>query len=142
MKTLKTLLPSLVFGATLFALLLTAGIALAQAPGEETADAAMEAKEIIPVSSLFIGLGLIGAGVGAGIAVFGCGFGISRIGANASEAIARQPEAGPRIFTVALLTAAFIEGVSFFGILVCLLIQLGAKGMLDTITGAGMILPF
>jgi len=105
--------------------------------------AAGEAAEAaVPASTIFLGLALIGAGIGAGIAVFGCGFGIGKIGASASEAIARQPEAGGRIFTVALLTAAFIEGVSFFGILVCLLMWLRAGDWLDKVVGAGFLMPF
>jgi F-type H+-transporting ATPase subunit c len=37
--------------------------------------------------------GLLGAGLGLGLAVIGAGLGIGRIGGQAVEAIARQPEA-------------------------------------------------
>jgi F-type H+-transporting ATPase subunit c len=60
------------------------------------------------------GLGFIGAGLGAGLAVIGAGVGIGRIGGQAVEGMARQPEAAGRIQTAALILAALIEGVSLF----------------------------
>jgi F-type H+-transporting ATPase subunit c len=69
-----------------------------------------------------IGAGL--AAIGGGLAVLGAGVGIGRIGATGAEATARQPEAGGRIFTLALITAAFIEGVALFA----LVVALGAAG--------------
>ena len=39
------------------------------------------------------GLAQLGCGIGAGIATVGAGIGIGRIGGNAMDAIARQPEA-------------------------------------------------
>lgn len=67
------------------------------------------------------GLALIGAGIGAGLAGIGGGLGIGAIGGRACEAIARQPEAGGRIFTSMIITAALIEGFTFFAMIVCLL---------------------
>lgn len=61
------------------------------------------------------GLALIGAGLGAGLAVIGAGLGIGRIGGQAVEGMARQPEAAARIQTAALILAALIEGVALFG---------------------------
>ena len=49
---------------------------------------------------------------------------IGNIGGSATEAIARQPEAGGQIFTAMLLSAALIEGVALFGVVVTLLIAL------------------
>jgi F-type H+-transporting ATPase subunit c len=60
------------------------------------------------------GLGFIGAGLGAGLAVIGAGVGIGRIGGQAVEGMARQPEAAGRIQTAALILAALIEGVALF----------------------------
>ena len=57
----------------------------------------------------------------AGLAKFGAGMGIGRIGSSAMEAIARQPEATGDIRTNMLLTAAFVEGVALFGVVVCAL---------------------
>lgn len=65
-------------------------------------------------------LGVLGAVLGAGIIVFGAALGISRLGCSATEAIARQPEAGQRIFTSMLLAAAFIEGGMLLALIVCI----------------------
>ena len=67
------------------------------------------------------GLALIGAGIGAGLAGVGGGLGIGAIGGRACEAIARQPEAGGRIFTTMIISAALVEGFTFFAMIVCLL---------------------
>jgi F-type H+-transporting ATPase subunit c len=67
------------------------------------------------------GLALIGVGVGAGLAGVGGGIGIGAIGGRACEAIARQPEAGGRIFTSMIISAALIEGFTFFAMVVCML---------------------
>ena len=63
----------------------------------------------------------IGACIGAGLAIIGAGFGIGRIGGQAVEATARQPEAGGRIFTTMIISAALIEGAALFTVIVCLL---------------------
>jgi F-type H+-transporting ATPase subunit c len=65
---------------------------------------------------------LMGAGIGAGLAAIGAGIGIGRIGGQASEAIARQPEAGGQIRGNAILLAALIEGVALFGVVVAMLV--------------------
>jgi len=69
------------------------------------------------------GLSLIGAALGAGLGVIGAGVGIGRIGGQAVEGMARQPEAAGRIQTAALILAALIEGAALFGIVVTFLIQ-------------------
>ena len=56
--------------------------------------------------------------IAAGLAVIGAGIGIGRIGAGACEATARQPEMGGRIFVNMILTAALVEGVALFGVVV------------------------
>jgi F-type H+-transporting ATPase subunit c len=71
-------------------------------------------------------LGWMGAAVGAGIAVLGAGIGIGRIGGTAMEAIARQPEAVGDIRSNMIVSAALIEGVTFFAIVVSLLITFKA----------------
>ena len=68
----------------------------------------------------FLGAGL--AGIGAGLAAIGAGIGIGRIAGSATEAIARQPEAGADIRGLTILTAALIEGAALFAIVVCLLV--------------------
>ena len=64
----------------------------------------------------------MGAGFGAGIAAIGAGIGIGQIGKGAVEAIARQPEAVGDIRSNMIVSAALIEGVAFFAIVVTLLI--------------------
>lgn len=69
------------------------------------------------------GLSLIGAGLGAGLSVIGAGLGIGRIGGQAVEGMARQPEAAGKIQTAALILAALIEGAALFGVVIAFQIQ-------------------
>lgn len=62
------------------------------------------------------------AGIGAGISAIGAGIGIGLIGGSTVEAVARQPEAVGDIRSNMIITAALIEGVALFGIIVCLLV--------------------
>jgi F-type H+-transporting ATPase subunit c len=66
-------------------------------------------------------MGLLGAAIGAGLAVIGAGLGIGKLAAAALEGSARQPEAAGNIRTTMIIAAALIEGVAFFAIIVCLL---------------------
>lgn len=59
--------------------------------------------------------------VGIGLVVMGAARGIATIAGNAVEGIARQPEAGGRIFTSMIISAALIEGFTFFALVVCML---------------------
>ncbi len=61
------------------------------------------------------------AAVGAGLAVIGAGLGIGRIGGQAMDAIARQPEAASSIQTTMIIAAALIEGAALFAIVVALI---------------------
>lgn len=76
------------------------------------------------------------AGIGAGLAAIGAGLGIGRLAGSAAEGIARQPEAAGAIRGITILTAAFIEGVALFAVVVCLLAVLGAGGSFETIIKA------
>lgn len=67
------------------------------------------------------GTAAAGGAIGAGIAVLGAGLGIGQIGRGAVEAISRQPEAAGDIRQSMILTAAFVEGVALFGVIVALL---------------------
>ena len=51
--------------------------------------------------------------IGAGLIVLGVGIGLGKIGADALEAIARQPEQSGKIQTAMLIAAALVEGVAF-----------------------------
>jgi F-type H+-transporting ATPase subunit c len=59
--------------------------------------------------------------VGAGIAIVGASIGIGAIGGRACEAIGRQPEAKGPIQTAMIISAALIEGATFFALVICLL---------------------
>jgi F-type H+-transporting ATPase subunit c len=66
-------------------------------------------------------IGKIGIGIGAGLAAIGAGIGIGNIGRGAVESVARQHEASGDIRTNMILTAAFVEGVALFAVVVCFL---------------------
>ena len=55
------------------------------------------------------------------LAVIGAAYGIGRIGSSAMEAIARQPEAANKIQLAMIISAALIEGVALFGVVVALI---------------------
>jgi F-type H+-transporting ATPase subunit c len=61
--------------------------------------------------------------VGAGLVILGAGVGIGRIGGQAVEGVSRQPEAAGNIQTAMIISAALIEGVTFFALIVCLIIR-------------------
>jgi len=86
---------------------------LLQAAGDMTASAVAASRGMVAV----------GAGLGAGLAVIGAGIGIGRIGGQAAEGMARQPEAAGKIQTGALILAALIEGVALFGAVIAFQIQ-------------------
>ncbi|MEI8032408.1 MAG: ATP synthase F0 subunit C [Chlorobiaceae bacterium] len=71
-----------------------------------------------------VGLGYLGAGIGAGLAVIGAGLGIGNIAASATEGTARQPEAASDIRTTMIIAAALIEGVGLFGEVIAVLLAL------------------
>ena len=73
---------------------------------------------------LYLGLGYIGAGVGAGLGLMGAGLGIGKLAASALEGIARQPEAAGTIRTTMIIAAALIEGLAFFALVICLMCAL------------------
>ena len=67
------------------------------------------------------GVGILGGVIGAGLIVIGAARGIGSLAGNAVEAIARQPEAGGRIFTTMIIAAALIEGITLFALIICLM---------------------
>mgnify|MGYP001324067565 CR=1 FL=1 len=84
-------------------MLLMASPAMAQ-------EAAAAAQPLISFSGAF----------GAGLIIIGAGLGIARIGGNAVESMARQPEVAGNIQTAMLIAAALIEGATFFALIVCM----------------------
>jgi F-type H+-transporting ATPase subunit c len=64
-------------------------------------------------------LGTLGAALGIALAALGASFGIGKIGIASVESIARQPEAAPDIRMSMIISAALIEGVALFAVVVC-----------------------
>ena len=67
------------------------------------------------------GLAKLGAGIGAGLAAIGAGLGIGKIGGQAMDAMARQPEVMNKLFTTMTVAAALIEGVALFAAVIAFL---------------------
>lgn len=107
----------LVWGLLAGVLLVAAPAMAADDPAVEVAVAAQESAGwwVFPGGAAGRALGV---SIGAGLIVIGAAKGIGNIGGNAVQAIARQPEAGGRIFTSMLLAAALIEGFTFFALLI------------------------
>jgi len=66
-------------------------------------------------------LAIFGAVIASGLIIVGAAIGVGMIGGKAVESIARQPEAGSRIFMSMIIAAALIEGVTVFALLICFL---------------------
>lgn len=62
----------------------------------------------------------LGGAFGAGLVIIGAGMGIGKIGSCAVESMARQPEVAGNIQTAMIISAALIEGVTFFALIVCI----------------------
>ncbi len=58
-------------------------------------------------------------GIGIGLVIIGAGLGIGKLTASAVESMARQPELAGQIQTAMIISAALIEGVTFFALIVC-----------------------
>lgn len=82
-------------------------------------------EEVARAATDLAPLAKLGAALAAGIATIGAAMGISKIGSSALESMARQPEAAGNIQTSMILAAAFVEGVSLFAVVVCLLVAVG-----------------
>ena len=61
-----------------------------------------------------------GSAFAAGMVILAAAYGISRIGSHAVESMARQPEVAGNIQTAMIISAALIEGATFFALIVCL----------------------
>lgn len=99
-------------GVLMFVVLLVAAPAFAQdAAGAPAAPAVGKGSFSI----------YLGGAFGAGLVILGAGFGIGKIGSAAVESMSRQPEAAGNIQTAMIISAALIEGATFFGLIVCML---------------------
>ena len=68
-----------------------------------------------------LSLAKMGAAFAASIAVCGAAVGISRIGAQALDSLARQPETASDVRSNMIVSAALIEGLAFFAIIVAII---------------------
>ncbi|MCI2082368.1 MAG: ATP synthase F0 subunit C [Bacteroidales bacterium] len=76
---------------------------------------------VILEASAAASLGRFGIAISSAIIIIGAGIGIGGIGQKAMDAIARQPEAANSIRMNMILSAALIEGLAFFALIVCLI---------------------
>ena len=88
--------------------------------------ALLQASAVVPesVRAALNNNALLGAGIGIGLAIVGAGIGLGRIGGQAAEAIARQPEASGEIRGAALLFAVLLEGATIIAMVFALLFKL------------------
>lgn len=101
-------------GMICIALMLMTSTVMAQEPGDTATGA--------PAGVASGGLGLnFGPAFGAGLVIIGAALGIGRIGGQAVEGMSRQPEAAGNIQTAMIISAALIEGATFFALIVCML---------------------
>jgi F-type H+-transporting ATPase subunit c len=73
-------------------------------------------------------LAIFGAAISCGLAIIGAGLGIGFIGSKAAEAIARQPQVGGKIITGMIISAALIEGVTLFALVINFLAIFWSRG--------------
>jgi F-type H+-transporting ATPase subunit c len=64
------------------------------------------------------------AGIGAALTIIGAAAGIGRLAAAAMEGIARQPNAAGDIRAALIVAAGLIEGVTFFALIVTILLAI------------------
>jgi F-type H+-transporting ATPase subunit c len=71
-----------------------------------------------------IDLSTFGVAIGIGMVLIGAGMGLGRIGGQAAEAIARQPEAAGDIRGTALLIAFLMEGATIIAVIMALVAKM------------------
>jgi len=105
-----------------FMLLAFASPALAKDAAGAVGEASEAAAEAIGNAEVAVGPNfLLGAAFGAGMIILGAGWGIGKIGTCAVESMARQPEVAGNIQTAMIISAALIEGATFFALIVCMM---------------------
>jgi F-type H+-transporting ATPase subunit c len=99
----------------LVALFVVAVLAVA-APAMAQGDAAAGTTNVQTARFIYLG-----GAFGAGLVIIGASLGIGKIGSHAVDSMARQPEVAGNIQTAMIISAALIEGATFFGLIVCML---------------------
>ena len=59
------------------------------------------------------------AAIGVGLVVIGAAYGIGKLASSALESMARQPEVAGSIQTAMIISAALIEGFTFYALYIC-----------------------
>ncbi len=114
---MRTLIKIVALGIACLALVgpvLAAGSA--ESPEAKPQAAAAAAKPGPAGFSIFLGTAFP-----AGLVILGGAYAIGRIGSAAVESMARQPEVATSINMAMIISAALIEGVTFFALIICLL---------------------
>jgi F-type H+-transporting ATPase subunit c len=93
--------------------------AAAEAAADSSDEAHKKALDLLRAPGS--GLKGIGGGLAAGLGAVGAGIGIGQIGSGAVQAIARQPEMAGTVGTNMIITAALVEGVALFAVVVGIL---------------------
>jgi F-type H+-transporting ATPase subunit c len=62
----------------------------------------------------------LASGFGAGLVILGASYGIGKLAAATMEASGRQPEVAAQVRTAMIISAALIEGVTFFALVICM----------------------
>jgi F-type H+-transporting ATPase subunit c len=91
------------FALTFFGVMLVASVALAQAAPAATGGTSIDFTKFF----------------GAGLTTCGAAYGIGRLASSALESMARQPEVAGSIQTAMIISAALIEGFTFFALVIC-----------------------
>src|SRR5918998_6644946 len=92
-----------------FALVLLAQVAAHAQPGTAGTNAGAAAIRY-PFSEL--------RGIGVGLVIIGAAMGIGGLTRSAVESMARQPETAANVQTAMIISAALIEGVTFFALII------------------------
>ena len=91
------------FALTFFGVMVIASVALAQAAPSATSGTSIDFTRFF----------------GAGLTTCGAAYGIGRLASSALESMARQPEVAGSIQTAMIISAALIEGFTFFALVIC-----------------------
>lgn len=91
------------FALTFFGVMAIAAVAMAQQPGPAPSGFSVDFTKFF----------------GAGLTTCGAAYGIGRLASSALESMARQPEVAGSIQTAMIISAALIEGFTFFALVIC-----------------------
>lgn len=83
----------------------------------------MDPTTVAPAATSLLGSQNFPVAITVGFGSLGPALAIGFIGAKAVEAIGRNPEAGARIQTFAILSIAFAEAIAIYGLVVALVMK-------------------